>query len=562
MSSLLPFGRPAIDGKDVLLETALRGGGTTVMNVTQEVMSNPSGAADLTSPIGLPVRAVIVVNHALTGSASSGDADGVTLVDGDLVLAAAQTVENQRRVYTYNSSGAWAAAANYTYASGQLVYIEEGTLYGKRFGMMRQAPDSTLFEWGFLPRTSRTASYLQKANAAGDMVDSQIYDDGSFVKVNTSSTSGLVNIGRSHASAAALNVENTSSGAGTGVGIFASAANTSGVGIQGYATGATAFGVVGIGAGSTGVGVRGESATGRGGEFERTGNGLALYVSGNVNGATAILSEFAQRHSGSTSTTIYAWNAGAGKVIDVAAAGGVGLTVAQTGNVQCAYFSRNVAPATQSVLEVAQLSTTNNQYALKVTDAGTNGAASFVATAGRAAFFHSTDNVSVYAFRSSNPSTASAVVHVWAQNGSDANPALIVDHSGTGKGISVRFASTEKFAVEPGGVIATEGSGWRRNVVSKSANYTITKSDDIILALTSTASASFTLTLPTPVAGMVFEIWDVENNGGTKTVTLARAGSEKIDGATSNKTVINANGEKVTVVCDGTDWFTRVANTA
>lgn len=85
-------------------------------------------------------------------------------------------------------------------------------------------------------------------------------------------------------------------------------------------------------------------------------------------------------------------------------------------------------------------------------------------------------------------------------------------------------------------------------------NYTIDGygRDDTLICDTTTRS--FTLTLPTPLAGRAFNIIDKTNNFGTNNVIVARHGSEKINNAASDLT-LSTNGQRIGIESDGTDWY-------
>lgn len=83
-------------------------------------------------------------------------------------------------------------------------------------------------------------------------------------------------------------------------------------------------------------------------------------------------------------------------------------------------------------------------------------------------------------------------------------------------------------------------------VATKTGAYTITSADAVILA---NATTAFTLTLPDASAnsGKVFHIKHIGTNGIA--VTIARAGSDLIDGETSQ--AISATHTNLTLVSDG-----------
>lgn len=99
--------------------------------------------------------------------------------------------------------------------------------------------------------------------------------------------------------------------------------------------------------------------------------------------------------------------------------------------------------------------------------------------------------------------------------------------------------------------LATGGIG-KEAVVSKTAAYTATDADDVILC--DASSAAFTITLPTAVgiSGKYFFIKKTDSDY-TKAVTIDGNGSETIDGSTT--TTLNTQGETLKIVSDGSNWF-------
>lgn len=92
------------------------------------------------------------------------------------------------------------------------------------------------------------------------------------------------------------------------------------------------------------------------------------------------------------------------------------------------------------------------------------------------------------------------------------------------------------------------------NIVTKTANYTATFSDDVILCNTN----AFTITLPSAAAslGKVFRILKIGGDGNA--ITVARAGSDTIEGATSFS--IAARYQDLTVVSDGSATWYRIGH--
>ena len=74
-----------------------------------------------------------------------------------------------------------------------------------------------------------------------------------------------------------------------------------------------------------------------------------------------------------------------------------------------------------------------------------------------------------------------------------------------------------------------------------------------IFCKTSTVGA-ITLTLPSPVAGLTYEIWDTEGLANTNKITVQQNSSEKIAGLAASY-VLQANWGHITITSNGTDWF-------
>ena len=85
-------------------------------------------------------------------------------------------------------------------------------------------------------------------------------------------------------------------------------------------------------------------------------------------------------------------------------------------------------------------------------------------------------------------------------------------------------------------------------------DYTLAAGDHIIGVDTLTNTTARTMTLPeNATLGTQYIIKDVAGGAGTYNITIARTGSDTIDGQTSQ--VINSNYASVTLVSDGSNWF-------
>jgi hypothetical protein len=95
--------------------------------------------------------------------------------------------------------------------------------------------------------------------------------------------------------------------------------------------------------------------------------------------------------------------------------------------------------------------------------------------------------------------------------------------------------------------ILDDGHLYHSVIQSKTADYTIASSDDLILC----TANSFIVTLPTAVsrAGRQY----IVKNTGSGTITMASTSSQTIDGATASSTTL-AQGDSLTFESTGSAW--------
>ena len=87
-------------------------------------------------------------------------------------------------------------------------------------------------------------------------------------------------------------------------------------------------------------------------------------------------------------------------------------------------------------------------------------------------------------------------------------------------------------------------------VATKTSAYTITTSDEIILA--DASGGSFTLTLPTAVGNHgLYSVKKVDSSANT--VTVNTAGGQKIDGGAT--VIIRVQNASIAIISNGTDWY-------
>jgi hypothetical protein len=134
--------------------------------------------------------------------------------------------------------------------------------------------------------------------------------------------------------------------------------------------------------------------------------------------------------------------------------------------------------------------------------------------------------------------------------------------NGTAYGVVTNDLNGAMTSVAPGAannVLKSDGTQWTSgsvsipslSVASKSANYTLTSSDDVILA--DASGGAFTLTLPAAASntGKVFYIIRTDNTPANA-LTLDGNGAETIQGATTR--ALYTQYESVKIISDGSNW--------
>lgn len=92
----------------------------------------------------------------------------------------------------------------------------------------------------------------------------------------------------------------------------------------------------------------------------------------------------------------------------------------------------------------------------------------------------------------------------------------------------------------------------KHTTVTKTGNYTVTTSDEIILANATSASGTLTITLPTAIGNAnLYSIKKID--GSANTVTLATTSGQTIDGGST--AVIKVQYASISVTSDGSNWY-------
>jgi parallel beta-helix repeat protein len=106
-------------------------------------------------------------------------------------------------------------------------------------------------------------------------------------------------------------------------------------------------------------------------------------------------------------------------------------------------------------------------------------------------------------------------------------------------------------------LVQMKTKGIVRNTATKTANYTLTQTDEVILA--DASSGAFTLTLPSAAsvgAGQEYTIKKID--GSTNAITIDPNGTETIDGAATYS--LASQWKYVTIVSDGANWVITANN--
>lgn len=478
-------------------------------NTLRSTYAQADVAEEGTVTTSQPVAAASTANIAsLSGSMAL---DGVTLATGDRVLVWKQSTTAQNGIYVYNAAGAWSRAID-TISPGSTWEILDGTLYGDKQAVCTNgtAPvvGTDAISFAVRPYGQGTANRVAKWNSVAALADSLIADDGTRIQINSSATTGMLNVERSSGSAAVGYFRNTSgSGAGTGVYIQVDSTASNAYGAYIYAPNGAAGIYVG---GTTGNGIDINVTTGIGLSAIPTGDGIAISAYRNVSGAATHLVSLHDDHAASTAHTLNVQNDGLGRAV---------------------YVSRNNTSATSNLVELQQAATSGNQTTLRVVNSSTSTGhfgISVNTSGGIAAFFESITKESCYVYRNSSAASAPSCT-VWQDHTGDSNDVLYVRGDGTGNIIRADDgAGGSVFEVKDGGRVAILKA---RTLSSTTQNASFTASVDtcVYLINTATAVANVTITLPDDAsmpAGWTFYVKDIGNNAATRNIIIARGAGD------------------------------------
>lgn len=116
---------------------------------------------------------------------------------------------------------------------------------------------------------------------------------------------------------------------------------------------------------------------------------------------------------------------------------------------------------------------------------------------------------------------------------------------------------TLSFQGAGGEVVTLVNTKHQTSYATKTANYTMTASDDVIGADSSGGVITITLPVASTVTGRKMRVFDKGGSAQTNNITIARQGSDTINGDTS--VIINSNHDHVVFFSDGSNWFAQLA---
>lgn len=266
---------------------------------------------------------------------------------------------------------------------------------------------------------------------------------------------------------------------------------------------------------------------------------------------------------GSNSTLTVADNPGSDRVdVTVAASGGGGLTVGGAvsgGGANRVLYedaSQNLAAAAGFTYDGTKL--TVPKVALS-SDGAANAPSLYFATDascgfwlnGSGNFVLSVSNVA----RVQANGAAWRMLNSWVLNWASGDPTT------TGADIGLARNAAGILEVNSGSVGTfrqLQASGFAEGYATKTAAYTLTQNDGLVAC--DATSAAFAVTLPSAaatLAGRIFRVKKTDSSGNA--VTLTRAGSDTIDGATTY--ALSAQYKFIAVECDGVSaWWIVASN--
>lgn len=486
--------------------------------------------------------------------------------------------------------------------------LQQGTGKGGEFTITNgsnatHAVDATTIGSGFAVKGytegTNSAGYFQINNASNSTSALEAITNGTghaFTATRnvSSATSAVVNIAQSHASANAPGVLVTQGGVGYGLrvsqtggngvnsnaiyAIISTSSNQSaciyaqtngiGPGVNGWNI-SSGNGVQGDN-NSTGNGVQGNAGSGSGnGVSGRGGTGNAIY---GLNSSTGRAARFARNsttgvgsavlvealNTGDTQTAFEVTHAGNGKLITASFSSNNVTSdmvdLSHTGS----SFSGNGYRATL----------TSSGHGVKILQQGTGKAAEFTvynssntnvavdaATNGSGIVYKGTTTGAGRAFYGESQSAAPSdpVMELKSTNTGHNKAILKVNQKGTGTIFEAWDDATEVFRISDGGISHIMGGLTGKRVAVTGATHTISAASVIIGV--SPPVGGTTLTLPAADQdGQILIIKDEGATAGTRTITISRASTDTIEGATS--ITIATNSGYTTLCSNGAGtWY-------
>lgn len=362
-------------------------------NTSRLVAAQTSGGGigGATGTLSYEARVVITSNIALSGALSSGNADGVTLATGDVILLVGQSTASQNGPYNYNPDLPAYQRTTHSLVDGMSFAIKEGSLFA---GTSWRCVTSD-------PIVKGTTATVWRQN---DSILLHAYGN-------------TLHRGPTPISGSGYGMFNITSTSGDGVPLIITNEDT-GAAIDITASGATSSGVKVTGTGLTYA-------------FEANNNPVAFYAIRNSSGASGAMVQVYQQHASNTSDVVEFYTDGGGRVLNLYnnSNSGAGAAAFVSVSQLAADFAQNALAVSTAAtgayhgISVSVSAATNTGAAINAASAGGSGA-----SAGK--FSSTTAAYSIHATKNGTTGRCVLISQLSASNTADA---LYVEHGGGGK---------------------------------------------------------------------------------------------------------------------------------
>ncbi|MBL7988900.1 MAG: hypothetical protein JNJ94_12625 [Chlorobi bacterium] len=362
-----------------------------------------------------------------------------------------------------------------------------------------------------------------------------------YAIISTSSNQSACIYAQTNGIGPGVNGWNTSSGNG-----LQGDNNSTGNGVQGNAGSGSGNGVAGRG--GTGNAIYGlNSSTGRAGRFTRnssTGVGSAVLVEALSTSDTQTAFEVTHAGNGTLISASFSSNNVTADMVYLTHSGssfsGNGFRASITSS------GHGVKSLQQGTGKAGEFTISNSSNTNVALDAGTDGSGIVIkgVTTGAGRVFYG---------ESQSAAPSDPLMELKSTNTGHNKAILKVNQKGTGNIFEAWDDATEVFRISDGGISHVMGGVTGKRVAVTGATHTIVAASVIIGVSPPTGGTTLTL----PAANQDGQILIIKDEGaiaGTRTITISRAGSDTIEGATS--TTITVNSGYVMLCSDGAGtWY-------